>query len=59
MRESSITLVHDETYDIEVLDIAYGTYSKGSRNDTTDHSLDDCSLEMVLYVKERFGLSNA
>ena len=56
---SSITLVHDKTNDIEVLDIAHSTYSKGSHNDTTAHSLDDCSLEMVLYVKERFGLSNA
>ena len=56
---SSITLVHDEMNDIEVIDKAHGTYSKGSHNDTTDHSVDDCSLEMVLYVKEQFGLSNA
>ena len=56
---SSITLVHNEMNDIEVLDISHGTYSKNSCNDTTDHSVDDCSLEMVLYVKERFGLSNA
>ena len=34
-------------------------YSKSSDNSTAYHSLDDCSLEMVLYVKEQFGLSNA
>ena len=34
-------------------------YSKSSDNSTAYHSLDGCSLEMVLYVKEQFGLSNA
>ena len=56
---SSITLVHDETNDVEVLDIAQGTYSKGSDDSMTTQDSDDYSLEMVLYVKERFGLSNA
>ena len=56
---SSITLVHDETNDVEVLDIAHGTYSKGSDDSMTTQDSDDYFLEMVLYVKERFGLSNA
>lgn len=34
-------------------------YSKGSDNGATYHDLNDCSLEMVFYVKKRFGLSNA
>ena len=55
---SSVTLVHDQTNDVEVLDIAHGTFSKGVDTIRTG-MLDDCSLEMVLYVKERFGLSNA
>lgn len=59
LHASSITLVHDETKDIEILDIAHGTYSKGSDNCASHPGQDDCSLEIVLYVKERFGLSNA
>lgn len=52
---SSITLVHNETNDVEILDVAKGTYSKGDDNSGQE----DCSLEMVMYVKERFGLLNA
>ena len=56
---SSVTLVHDETSEVEILDIMHGIYSKSSDNCASYSGLDDCSLEMVLYVKERLGLSNA
>lgn len=49
---SSITLVHEETHDIEILDIAHSVYSKGSDNGATYHNLNDRSIKMVLYVKE-------
>ena len=47
---SSVTLIHDETDDVEVLDLVSGTYSKRIDNVSAPVS-DNCSLEMVLYVK--------
>lgn len=50
---SSITLVHTETNEKEVLHVNEGTFSK--RNDSNP----ECNgLEVVLYVEEHFGLSN-
>ena len=49
---SSITLVHEETDGIEILDVAQGTYFKDSDKAATYHDISDCSLELVLYVKE-------
>ena len=51
---TSVTLVHTETSQKEVLDLHQSTYSKPDESSSTDES-----LEVVLYVKERFGLSDS
>ena len=50
---SSITLKHDETSESEVLDLGTGTYSKPETTSTNDIN------EAILYVKDRFGLSDS
>ena len=51
---TSVTLVHTETSQKEVLDLHQSTYSNTDESSSTDES-----LEVVLYVKEHFGLSDS
>ena len=50
---SSVTLVHNETNETEILDLETGTYSKPETS-----SINDITLA-ILYVKDRFGLSDS
>lgn len=54
VQASSVSLLHTETHQSEVLDLEHGTYSKPEKE-----SRDTQSLELVLFVKERFGLSDS
>ena len=58
MHASSITLVHTETKEVEVLDIEQGSYSKPASNITIEGNAEG-TLETSLYVKQQFGLYNA
>ena len=50
---SSVTLVHNETNETEILDLETGTYSKPETS-----SINDITLA-ILYVKDHFGLSDS
>ena len=55
VRASQVILTHIQTNDKEVLYLHSGTYSKPEEMISTD---DDDDLDLVLYVKDKFGLSD-
>ena len=55
IRASQVILTHIQTNDKEVLYLHSGTYSKPEMISTDD----DDDLDLVLYVKDKFGLSDA